>query len=169
MKKPLVLLVLSFALAAMANAAPRVGDSSTHTYLNIDEDGTRMTGTKSIEILDIDAADAKNVLYTVQLTTTLDGNPTIEIETDIYRADQVISEEESAKMVADCEKLGGRRETFERDAIKLDACVETYATNNEVGEIWVASVPFGIIKQKIRNPEINLEYSTELKSFVRGQ
>ncbi|MBS1962626.1 MAG: hypothetical protein JST04_10445 [Bdellovibrionales bacterium] len=156
--------VLSLSLVALVSAAsafadPKVGDSATL-------DGTLVgpgLNAKVVTSQKITAYNANTGVYTIAQSQTVAGQTdSREVQAT---ADDMMTEDQAAAVVSMCESGQiGKKEKITVGAGAFDTC---HAVGNDGTELWIAAVPFGIVKlqTKVQAGTVSLGAS----GFTRGQ
>lgn len=157
-------LVLSLSLVALVSATaaladPKIGDSATL-------DGTLVgpgLNAKVVTSQKITAFNANTGVYTISQSQTVAGQTdSREVQAT---AEDMMSEDQAAAVVAACESGQiGKNESIKVGAGTFDTC---HAVGNDGTELWIAAVPFGIVKlqTKVQAGTVSLGAS----GFTRGQ
>lgn len=137
-KTSLAATILVLASAASAFAGPKVGDSAAM-------DGFLVGDGMNAKVSTVQKITAYNVntgVYTILQTQTVGANSqSKEVQVVI---DDMITDENGAMIVSFCESQAiGKKERITVAAGTYDTC---RVTNSTGSVIWVAGVPFGIVK-----------------------
>ncbi len=154
MNKFVLVTIASALLSISAFAAPKVGDTVTM-------EGS-MAGIPVTIVESIISYNANTDVFVVRQSQTM-GTQTQTVEQNAP-SQNIMSEETGAMVVANCAAMGGSLETINVKAGAFNACkLPIDATST----VWVASVPFGMVRMDATSPDGNL--SVGLSSFSRGQ
>lgn len=151
--------VLALTLVSSAFAAPKVGDSATLS-------GTVVGNGVNAPVITNQKITGYNVntdVYTIVRSQTVAGqSQSTEIQ---VAAGDLLSEETAVMIVMACESQGiGTKEYIKVASGEFDSC-RVVGDNGSM--IWVASVPFGIVKIET---QISIgKVSVGMSSFSRGQ
>jgi len=156
--KKVFLASMALLLSSSAFSAPKVGDSTYMEGTSV-EDGVSKKITATQTIL---AFAPSTGMYTVRQIQTVGG---LSESRDVsVAADDILSEETATEIVAQCESNGlGKNEKIEVKAGKFNTCK---LKNESDSVLWLAPVPFGIVRFKTTAASAVLEM--QLHSYTRG-
>lgn len=161
MKSLLTAAALVFSISAYAT--PKVGDHSEFAFSITHGTETRV-GTYTSAIVSENGEQ-------VSLSTTIhfDGQEDQHSEEPMNRS-QLLNDETIADVLANCAEYGGAAEQLVVPAGTFPSC--KLAMQDDAGKdngfMWIGTVPFGILKQVMTNPE-GVVYDLQLSTFVNGQ
>lgn len=147
----------SFLCTLSSLAGPKVGDTS------LMEGSVGRLGQKSAisATQKITAFDANRGVYTVEQAQVI-GTQSRVHELQVTEA-QMMTEERAAEVLANCGGGNGKRETIIVKAGTFETC---RANTGDGSTLWIAPVPFGVVKLQTKVPAGTLDLS--LSSFSRG-
>jgi hypothetical protein len=152
------LVLASAILATSAFALPKVGDQ-------VVMDGAYVAEGVSVKLNQVQKLSAYNVntnVFTLDVVTTAGSE--VQNQSHNVAADEIISEEMAAQFVELCPVEIGKVETITVPAGTFKTC----HIQQEKTEIWIAPVPFGMVKVVVPHEEGGAS-TLELSSFVRGK
>ncbi|KYG67341.1 hypothetical protein AZI86_10115 [Bdellovibrio bacteriovorus] len=160
-KSALVLGALLMMAGGYAAAYPEVGDEGkwAGTY----KEGTNPEKTVELtaKVISHDVADQE---WDIQMDWTMDGQTKSEVE-DIDE-DKMWSEAMWTKVQSECVAKGGTLEDVTVPAGTFASCHMTKTWGPKTMEVWLAGVPFGIVKANKMDSVKMKELKMELQSFT---
>jgi hypothetical protein len=143
--------------AATVQATPAVGDYSNFN-LTLSQNGATYNGSYEVSLT------AKTPTgYVLSSVISITGQPAERAQESVA-TDDLLSDATIASALGNCAAYGGQAEQLVVAAGTFATC----AIPNEEGKVWIAKVPFGIVKQtQLQSDGSNL--TLELKNFVVGQ
>lgn len=117
--------------------------------------------------MEIKSFDAQKQEWIVQQDTTIGGQTYSETE-DVDASD-MFTPERVQYILTNCVARGGTLESVTVAAGAFDTCKMAKTTTEESKEIWIAAVPFGIVKMIEHDIEDGEHFSVELQSFTAAQ
>ena len=147
----------SFLCALSSFAGPKVGD------ISVMEGSVGRFGQKSLitTTQKITAFDANRGVYTLEQSQVIETQSRVH-EIQVTEA-QMMTEERAAEVVANCGQGSGKREIVIVRAGTFQTC---RANTGDGSTLWIAPVPFGVVKLQTKVPTGTLNLS--LSSFSRG-
>jgi hypothetical protein len=140
---------------AVATAMPKIGDySSMAVTLN-----NVAAGTIEFELISFDPATSK---FTQRITENVMGNRTVSSSATDGVSDALINQ-----IIADCALKGGAIQNISVPAGAFHTCALPINSNGNVGTMWVAAVPFGVVKADVMSSGTHIV--EDLASFKMGQ
>lgn len=123
---------------------------------------------KAINIkMEIKSFDAQKQEWIIQQDTTVDGRTYS--ETEDIDANDMFTPERVQYVLTNCAARGGVLESVTVPAGTFDSCKLTKANSEESKEVWIAAVPFGIVKMIDHDIEDGEHLAVELQSFTAAQ
>ncbi len=163
--KSILLSFASLLITAPAFAMPSIGDHAVYNTTII-QGSKQTTGTVEQVILSF---DQQSGLFGIQSTMNFGGQSMV--QTEQKAAQEMITDQMAAAIVANCAAYGGKPEAVTVPAGNFSTCALP-TSGKRAGTMWIAAgVAFGVVKADVtqNNGTNTMQTHTELQSFENGK
>ncbi len=164
-----LILSLSLLLASsLAFATPAVGDFALFN-LKMEQNGAYMLGQFEISLLSQDSTGN----YKMRTVVTMEDEPA-QVRESVEQPKGFLSETTIQSVLSNCAAYGGKSSQFtitsETNAQTVPTCIIQQADDQgkPTGEIHVAAVAFGFVKQVEVDASTGRTVTLEMKAFAKG-
>jgi len=157
--KTIFMSLVSVLFAATAFAMPAVGDLALYN-VTVSQGGQTISGTVETTITATNAG-----MFTMQ--TTMNFNGQSQVKSEQRSAQDLLSDSTIQQIIAQCAQVGGKIESVTVPAGTFNTCAVPSQEHGTTGTMWVAQVPFGLVKIDQTNAQGQKTYG-ELQSFKMG-
>lgn len=155
-----------FFSSVVAFAAPVIGDY-VRFQVKIEENGTTQIGQYEVTLLAIDSIGNLRLRTVI----TMENGPA-QINAETVLSKNVLAEEDYQRLFPYCEDYGRRKDKYILpNSLIIDTCVIPSDANQgqPTGEIHLAEVPFGIVKQIQIDTATGLTITQEMMAFTKAK
>ncbi len=158
MKRTFIAVLLTTLTSYSVFAAPKVGDTAKYD-VQLELDGKTQSLTSTNELVAYDAAQKK---YHQKVTIQL-ANGQSRVQEAWVSEDELLSDAAIDDLLQNCAANKGVSEKVKVIAGEYNACALEYDQQDESGKVWIAKVPFGVVKQQSLVKENNMKVNVQLK------
>lgn len=158
----LAVMSLLFMLSGVALAAPSVNDTAFFSG-TVKMQGRRLAITSEVQLVSF---DAKKNAFQQRTVSAYAGQ--VQTHEEWVPAGNILSAETAANVIAGCVDLGGQLEKIEVAAGEFDTCVLPTDDAETTSLVWIAPVPFGVVKSHTIARDGSMESEMELEFFQKG-
>lgn len=151
---------LTTAVATLAMAYPSVKDMASFKGKYSSAAGGDIDYNQTLEVINFDAASK---VYTLKSTVNYNGQTNVQNQE--ISADELLTNEKVANILANCSEMGGAPDSLTTAAGTFNTCK---VPQERGGQIWVGDLPFGFAKEIFIDEEGN-RTEVEVVSFAHGQ
>jgi len=155
--------------SGLAMATPAVGDSAIFD-LKIEQNGAYMLGQFEISLLAKDSAGN----YQMRTTVTMEDSPA-DVRESMEEPKGFLTDETIQSALINCAGYGGKLSQYtlksETSPMTVPTCIipQTDEQGAPVGEIYIAQVAMGFVKQVQIESSTGRTVTLEMKSFTNGK